>query len=203
MSPAAQQRLLRDPEQIRLLASPIRQELVDTLAALGGEADVAELAGHLGRPADGLYYHLRAMAAGGLVCEAPSLAGRGQRFRLVRIGTAPLRLAYDLGANGNSAELRQFARALLQMAGRDFDQALTQGDATVAGELRTLWASRNKGWLSPADLAEVNALLERLGELTSQPRSAGRDQLISLAFVLAPVRSQPRRRAARAADRRD
>lgn len=192
-------RAVRDPAQVRLLSSPVRQEMVDTLAALGGEAGVADLAEQLGRPADGLYYHLRALVAGGLV-EELSGGGAERRFRLAGEGGAPLRLVYDLGAEGNAAELRAFVSGLLQIAGRDFDNALEGGNAIVVGTGRELWASRNKGWLSPADVAEVNALLARLGELTSQPKAVGRDRLASLAFVLAPLDVRPKRRMSRKAD---
>lgn len=192
-------RAVCNPAQVRLLSSPVRQEMVDTLAALGGEAGVADLAEQLGRPADGLYYHLRALVAGGLV-EESSGGGAERRFRLAGEGSAPLRLVYDLGAKGNAAEVRDFVRGLLQIAGRDFDNALEGGDAVVVGTGRELWASRNKGWLSPADVAEVNALLARLGEITSQPKGAGRDRLASLAFVLAPLDVRPKRRMSRKTD---
>lgn len=186
-------RTIRNPAQVRLLSSGVRQEMVDTLAALGGEADVASLAEQLGRPADGLYYHLRALVAGGLVEELPSDSGE-RRFRLAGNGDGPLRLSYELGPNGNGVELRAFIHGLLQITGRDFEAALERSDAVVAGSGRTLWASRNKGWLSTADLAEVNALLARLGELTSQSKAEGREQLVSLAFVLAPNEARSKRR---------
>ncbi len=191
-------RLIRDPAQMRLLSSGVRQEMVDTLAALGGEAGVASLAEQLGRPADGLYYHLRALVAGRLVEELPSDGGE-RRFRLVGGGDGPLRLSYDLGPNGNAAELRTFIHGLLQIADRDFQAALGRSDTVVAGPARTLWASRNKGWLTAADVAEVNALLACLGELTSQPKADGREQLLSLAFVLSPTEARSKRRALRKA----
>jgi DNA-binding transcriptional ArsR family regulator len=190
-------RVISDPAQLRLLSSDVRQEMVDTLAALGGEAGVASLAEQLGRPADGLYYHLRALVAGGLVEELPTDAGE-RRFRLVGDG-GPLRLSYDLGPNGNAAELRAFAHRLVQIADRDFEAALGRSDTVVAGPARTLWASRNKGWLTAADVAEVNALLVRLGELTSQPKADGREQLVSFAFVLAPTEARAKRRGSRTA----
>jgi DNA-binding transcriptional ArsR family regulator len=190
-------RVIRDPAQLRLLSSGVRQEMVDTLAALSGEAGVASLAEQVGRPADGLYYHLRALVAGGLVEELPTDGGE-RRFRLVGDG-GPLRLSYDLGPNGNAAELRAFARGLLQIADRDFEAALGRSDTVVAGPARTLWASRNKGWLTAADVAEVNALLVRLGELTSQPKTDGREQLVSFAFVLAPTEARAKRRGPRTA----
>lgn len=201
MTHAGDHRAIAAPSQIRLLSSPVRQELVDTLVALDGEAGVAALAEQVGRPADGLYYHLRALVRGGLVQEVED-SGRGERrFRLAHGAPTPLRLAYDLGPDGNATELRAFARALLQIAEHDFGNALTNGDAVVAGSGRELWASRNKGWLSPDDLREVNGLLERLSELTSQVRAPGRERLASLAFVLAPVDVRPRRRPSHKADR--
>ena len=196
MSDRFDRRAIADPAQIRLLSSAVRQELVDTLAALGGEASVAALAEELGRPADGLYYHLRALVRGGLLREVPSDGGGERAYRFAGEGDAPLRLAYRLGAQGNQAELAIFARSLLQIAGRDFDEALHGENVTTEGPGRELWASRNKGWLSPADIAEVNALLERLSALTSQPKRPGRDRLMSCAFVLAPVSPRPKRRTA-------
>ena len=188
-------RAVADPAQIRLLSSPVRQELVDTLAALGGEASVAALAEQLGRPADGLYYHLRALVRGGLVREVAHTDGDQRRYRLAGEGGAPLRLAYDVGPQGNVEELGAFARGLLQIAGRDFEDALRTEGVAVDGPRRELWTSRNKGWLSLDDLAEVNALLERLSALTSQPKAPGRERLMSCAFVLAPVNPRPKRRS--------
>lgn len=187
-------RSIASPAQIRLLSSPVRQELVDTLAALGGEADVAALAEQMGRPADGLYYHVRALVAGGLVEAIAGNDGAERRYRLAGLGDGPLRLAYDLGPDGNAAELGIFARALLQVAGHDFETGLTSGTAIVDGEHRDLWIARNKGWLSAADLAEVNALLERLSALSSQPKTSDRDKLVSLIFALAPIDPRPKRR---------
>jgi len=185
---------LGDPALIRLLSSPMRQELMDTLAAIGGEASVATLADELGRPADGLYYHLRTLAAAGLICELPADASSDRRYRLTSRSGGPIRLAYDLRPEGNAGELRNFAHALLQIAERDFQDALGKVDAVVSGPKRELWASRNKGWLSASDLMEVNTLLERLSELTSQSKAEGKDRLVSLAFSLAPIDPRPKRR---------
>lgn len=190
-------RAISSPTHVRLLSSPVRQEIVDTLHILGGAADVATLAEQLGLPADGLYYHLRALLAGGLIEELTASDGSERRFRLAGDGTGPLRLAYDLGPNGNASELRSLVRSLQNIAYRDFETALTNEEVVVDGAGRELWASRNKGWLSSDDLTEVNALLERLSALTSQPKSDGREHLMSLAFVLAPINARPKRREQR------
>lgn len=184
---------IRDPAHIRLLASPVRQELVDTLASLGGEASVAELSEQLGRPADGLYYHLQLLAESELVREGEGAAGE-RIFRLAGSAGAPLRLAYDLADEQAAAALAAYAKGLAQVAERDFQAALKQPGVEVEGPARQLWAARNKGWLNAAELAEANALLERLCDLLSRPRDPSRDRPMSLAFVLAPAAVRGRRR---------
>ena len=194
--PAINFRAISDPERIKILASPARQELVDTLAAMGGQASAAALASQLGRHADGLYYHLRILCKAGLIQEFDGERGEERRYRLPGDHAAPLRLAYQTGPDGNTEALHKFARGLLQVACQDFEQALDMPDVVVDGAQRQLWAARNKAWLSAEELAEANVLLERLCELMSRPRAPGRDLLMSCAFVLAPVTPLPLRRKA-------
>ena len=54
---------LEDPEQLQAIASPPRQRLVAALEALG-PASVRELAAHLGRSPQSLYFHLRKLHLG-------------------------------------------------------------------------------------------------------------------------------------------
>jgi DNA-binding transcriptional ArsR family regulator len=191
--PRLNPRAIGDARRIRVLASPVRHELVDTLSALGGRASVAQLAVQLGRPADGLYYHLRVLQKSGLVEELAEEAGE-RIYRLVGTGKAPLRLAYDPAGRGNLSALSSYARGLLKVAQRDFESGLRTAGVVMQGERRQLWAARNKGWVSAAELEEVNRLLERLCELTSRPQEPGRDMLMSLAFVLSPCARRPKRR---------
>lgn len=193
--PPLDSRAIRDPVHIRLLASPVRQELADTLASLGGEAPVAALAEQLGRPADGLYYHLQLLAEAGLVEELQG-AGGERSFRLAGGGRGPLRLAYDLADDDARSALTSYVKGLAQIAESDFQAGMAVDRARVEGSPRQLWAARNKGWVSTAELEEANALLERLCELLSQPRDECRDQPMSLAFVLAPSVIKQRRRSA-------
>jgi DNA-binding transcriptional ArsR family regulator len=186
-------RQIDDPERIRVLASPVRHEIVDTLSALGGTATVAKLAEHLGRHADGLYYHLNLLKKARLVEELADDSGE-RAFRLAGSGKAPLRLAYRVERGGNASALETYSRGLLKVAQRDFLRALDQPGVAVSGKRRELWAARNKGWVTARDIEEVNELLERLCTLTSQKRDPGRDQLVSLAFILAPLEQKQKRR---------
>lgn len=181
-------------EQIALLASPIRIDIVDTLEALGGTVSVAELATELGRPADGLYYHLRQLAAGGLIEEEDAPDGR--RYRTCSCPGERLRLRYEPGDTPNAHAVARVAASQLRVSGRDFERALADPAAVVEGPLRTLWASRTTGWVDARDLAEINDLLTRLSDLVQRPRGDRAGQLIALSWVLAPLAVRPARRGA-------
>lgn len=90
--------------------------------------------------------------------------------------------------------MSQVAAALMRTAERDFPHALHEGRGVGTGETRDLWISRIKGWASAKELREINKLLNRLSAILHRPRSDDHDQLISLAWVLAPLTDQPLRR---------
>lgn len=182
---------IADRKSIEVLASPVRQEIVDTMAALQGEASVAQLAAELGRHADGLYYHLKLLVKAGLIEALAKGESDEQRYRLAGGGNVPLRLAYT---EDNAPALRKFVHGLVQVAEEDFNAALELGGVAMGGEARQLWAARNKCWLSHDELVKVNALLEQLCSIMSQPRTPERDQLVSCAFVLAPLAALEKRR---------
>lgn len=187
--------LVEDAGEIDLLASPTRIEIVDTLEAFGSAVSVAELAAALGRPADGLYYHLRQLADGGLIEEQAAPDGRRYRLR-TRKGNR-LRLRYKPGATANADAVGRVAASVLRVAGRDFARALADPDSVVEGPRRELWAARGKGWVDAADLAEINRLLGRLMERVQRPaHERPRGKLIALSWVLAPVEAKPARRGA-------
>src|SRR5215467_3085498 len=124
-------RPIENAAEIELLASPARIELIDTLEALGGEASVAELAAQLGRPADGLYYHLRQLAEGGLLVETSTPEGR--RYRTPH--GEHLRLHYRPGRNANAEAVDAVAASVLRVAGRDFKRAIANPHAAAEGAL--------------------------------------------------------------------
>lgn len=188
--------LLETADEIELLASPTRIEIVDTLEALGSAVSVAELAVQLGRPADGLYYHLRQLAAGGLIEQEDAADGRRYRSR-TRAGDR-LRLRYRPGATANAKAVERVAASVLRVAGRDFARAIADGRSVVEGPRRELWAARGKGWVDQADLTEINRHLTCLMNLLQQPRKRRGGRLIALSWVLAPIDAKPARRDAAA-----
>lgn len=71
-------------EQLRALAHPLRLELMDRIGRRG-TARAADLAADLDIPANSVSYHLRILARGGVIVEAPE-AARDRRDRVWKLG---------------------------------------------------------------------------------------------------------------------
>jgi hypothetical protein len=195
--------LLEDDTALTALISTVRQEIVDTIESIGGDAAIADIAAQLGRPADGIYYHVRRLVDSGVLREGADPGdGRGRRYRTAAQRGKRVRLKYGRGTRADNAIVAKVVGGLLRTAARDFGKGLRGGSAIGQGSLRDLWASRLKGWVADDDLREINRLLTRLSELLQQPRDPRRDRMVSLAWILAPIDDRPLRRPSVSAARR-
>jgi DNA-binding transcriptional ArsR family regulator len=194
--PARALHAVREARQIEVLASGVRQELVDALQTLG-PCSIAELGAHLGRANDSVYHHVRLLARAGLVVE------RGTRRSGARdeaLYDVPGRLALDVEPR-TARERRTLLRLVssaLRLAERELRAALEGGAAVFRrGPARNAWGARSKGWLTRAELAAVRAHLEAVNALVSDARPRRGARLCSLTFVLTPSLPSPRAAPAR------
>ena len=176
--------IIRSKRQMRALAAPTRQEIVDVLPRMG-TVSVAELATALGRPADSLYHHLRILKRAGLVRNAGSRWLEGRRESLFRAVAPEMSLRYELGKKGNGRQINAIIAAMLRLGIRDFSNSFETTDASVSGPNRELWALRKTGWLSRAQIAEVNRYIEKLMHVMAAPSRNGR--LYAVTIVLTPL----------------
>lgn len=82
---------LMTSRQLKALSHPVRRRIIDLLSG-GGPARAADLAPRLGAPANQVSFHLRTLAAAGLIEEAPEEA-RDRRDRVWRVGAQGYRVA--------------------------------------------------------------------------------------------------------------
>jgi DNA-binding transcriptional ArsR family regulator len=187
---------IRDLQQIRALASPMRQAIVDTLEAMG-PCSVAELAELLDTPADGLYYHLRILKARRLVAEATE-RGPACVQAVSDPGDPPMRVRYDPASRANAAAVTRLVGSMLREALRSFRRAFRPG-AVVEGPRRSLWAGRRTAWLTGEELEEVNARIEALVGYLAERRAWSADgRLYAFTFAVSPFGDGRRRRQASA-----
>src|SRR5947209_17163354 len=117
------------------LAAAARQEIVDVLEQMG-TVSVAELADALGRPADALYFHLRALVRVGLVRKAGSRARIGGTEALYRTARPALQLRYEPRDAGNRRAVSRIVASMLRLANRDFQRSFHHGQLVVSGARR-------------------------------------------------------------------
>jgi hypothetical protein len=195
--------VITDLAQIRGLASPIRQEIVDAVTAMG-PVSVATLARSLGRAPNALYFHIQKLERLGLLvrCEETAIGtppqsrsratraatGRGRPSTSYDVPGRPMMLAYQPGQSRTRAPMGKLVRSMLSSAGRSFVRAYRPDVAVVDGPDRNLWASRSKRMLSPRELRQVNTHLRALVAILNQPKPAsrGKGRLVELTFVLTP-----------------
>ena len=165
---------------------------MDAVAAIG-PCTVAELAAALGRPADGLYYHIKALLDVRLLAE---VRGEGDGRPELRIDVAhrAFFLEYRPANRANKAAVFRVIGAMVRSAERMFRRAFHPDIAVVKGPRRNLWASRSRGSLSAAELVELNDLLDQVNALMQSGRRDGGSpggeaerSLYELTYVLAPV----------------
>ena len=179
MNPSPPTEPLRlDLAQLRALAVPSCAEVFRALVRLG-PASVREIAEGLGRPADGLYYHIRRLRKVELIREAGRRPTATRPELLYEVVSS--RIATDPNAKSKAyteARLKMWEGALKQF-GRRLRGAELEG--RPGGGLRNHLVR-----LSDEDVVELQVLMERVDSfLTSRPLTEG-GRLVHIVLALAP-----------------
>lgn len=180
---AAGEAPIADRAQIRALAAPARQEIVDALETAGASS-VAAIAALLGRPADALYHHLRRLVRVGLVRETGRARQGRHVFARYDLTRRPMRISYEPPVR--SADLAAVFGAAQRLAWRDFRRTLIAGDGVRSGPRRTLWGARVTGWATPQTLKRINQILGELLVIVRSSSPEPRAVPISVSFLLSP-----------------
>jgi len=179
---------IKEPAQIRALESPMRQEIVDAITAIG-PCSITELAAYLGRAADSLYFHVKKLVKVRLVQEVEK---RKEGRHEWAIYAMPGRVARIVYSDAVSKSIRKVVAGAVRLSLREFNAATLQKTARTSGPTRYLWGGRTKGWLSAADLAEVNRLLVQLHQIMYRSEPGPGRAVHSFAWIVAPAQVRNR-----------
>ena len=184
-------RTISEPAQLQVLASPLRQEILDLLARTG-DAQVSEIAALLGRPADSLYYHLRELTRVGLVVSSRARANGRRGEMLFRAAHREPTLRHDVSPRGNTPAVASIVGSMLRLGIRDFRNASASAEVCTHGPRRELWALRVTGWLDADQIAGINRRIHDLKDAVARPRSRGK--LYAITILLTPLTHRTRRK---------
>jgi hypothetical protein len=177
---------ISERKQLAALASPLRQEIVDTLAATG-PSTIARLAGELGLRPDRLYFHVRMLQRVGLLVTRGTVGEGRAAAAVYDVPGSPVRIRRECLDIARSRAIQRIHEGVVRLARRDLKRAARAPGVSQEGPARTLSAGRFLGWLSPEQLAELNALSDRVAALMREARPRPGAQPISYMFVMTPV----------------
>jgi len=173
------------PEHLKALASPIRHDIVDRLAAMG-PLSVRDLARVLGRKPTAIYRHLVTLEKLGLVRATATSGARGRPAMVYRTVAPLARLARPPRIKGNRAPMVKIANAMARQAAREYAGAFQAEMGIGDGPKRNHAFFELITSPSPKKLARINALLDDLAQLMWTPdENPGRP--IRVTWFLSPA----------------
>lgn len=185
----APRRLVVDrPDQLAALTSPVRVQLLE-LFGLWGPCAVTDIAPHLDRAPDSLYYHVRKLVQVGLL-ELSGERRAAHRFEALYRLTAD---EFEIPRKAKGPKARALTHkaidAVLRLAGRELKSALEDDDAEDEGAARTLYGRRLRARLNKTALRELNRHVTAIEQLflkaaRKPPRA---NHTVAVTLVMSPV----------------
>lgn len=183
---------IKSPDQIDAITSPGREDIIDTVGQIG-PCSISQLARALGRPRNGLYYGVRALRDCGLLIENHQSVAGAKTTAVYDVAARPMTVNFSVDTQQQRAAVNRLAEARLKQAIKGVRRASAANDLVTAGPARNFQTTRVKGWLSEADIVEVNQLLEQIVNKLSRRGTAG-DRAFDLTFALYPTSPKPKGR---------
>lgn len=184
-APTPKQLLLRDAAQIEMLASPVRAELLLTLANQGAMS-AQQVATHLGRDARSLHYHLRKLVDAGLIrqCGKQSVGPRSEalfeavatQFRVDRSATSPT----------IRAAMLKSVRTGLRLAEREYEAGLGDSAYATGDRREQLEFMQQDVRLPKAQIKAVRQLLDEARRLAREHHNPDRGEWVTFTTVITP-----------------
>lgn len=142
------------PDQLRALASPVRQRVMAGFEALG-RCTVRELADHLGMTPESLYYHVRGLVRVGLVVDAGKQPTDRRQAQLYELVSRDFEVRIDGATDEYRKAYADMGGALLRWADRAHRASLSD-DVRQSGEGRQRTLMQFHPRLTDEAVAELN-----------------------------------------------
>ena len=186
---------IETPEHFDAIGSPVRLSIIEFFRSRG-PMPVAELAQVMGRPADGLYHHLKKLLAIGIVREVGTQQTGRQIERVFDIAANRLQVAED------TERLVKVWRLISSHAERNLASAIDTGGLRFRGDDPNVSMRVETARLDATARAEVFEHLNAIRAVFDRARAAPSGDQASFTFMFTPtVSSTDRSENARVSQR--
>ncbi|MHC4975682.1 MAG: hypothetical protein ACYTF7_03640 [Planctomycetota bacterium] len=177
---------IEDPEQLRVLAVPSRLRVMTAFGSLG-TATVNDVASHVGRSAESLYFHVRALEECGLLLEAGERVSGGRSERLYRPVAEKIRIAGDITEEGYRGALSSMCGAIARASEREYSRSLESDRARLLGAGRNLAMYHYHVHLKGRDRQRLLRMLEEINTFIIEHNDPANGELYSYGAIFSPV----------------
>jgi DNA-binding transcriptional ArsR family regulator len=174
---------IRDPVTINALADPTRYAILSAIA-WGGARTVREVAERIGRRPGSLYRHFDVLEGLGLITRVGTI-GTARRDARLYEADAGMRFVYDAADPEVVEAINNLVASAARNASRAFARSSRSG-AVTRGPRRDTHLATQSGWLTDAELATFNSMLDETHAfLLSRDRRPG-TRLVESTTIVAP-----------------
>jgi predicted transcriptional regulator len=173
-------------DQLEILASAVRLDILDRLAAMG-PMSVKELAASTGKKTTPIYHHLEQMEQVGLIRRTSASGTRGRPAAVYQAAGKVMRLARAPLAPANRQPMSKIGRIVASQAAKDYARGFKSKHWQTEGPARNHWHFRCITRPSTARLAKINELLDELAVLIWTPDPSPGPLSMSVAWFLSPL----------------
>ena len=185
--------VIRDPEKVRALRTPLRQQILEALVRLG-RCSVKDLAVETGRAPGALYYHIHDLVDVGLINETGKRRA-GKRLESIYEPVAE-RIVLDRAERSRPfvEALADLHRSTLRSAEREILRALDPGRTADVPPGESVSLLRVTARLRPRARAQAQTMLRELAKFIGENDDPSADETYSLTAALVRLASPSRRR---------
>ena len=177
---------IEDIEQLRAVASPLRQEIFEVLQEYG-KCSIKEIAEHVGQSSESLYYHVHKLRQAGIIRQSGKRRARTRKEQTYELTYRRAEARYNLDSKDSTKVLANAAASMLRLTTRDINNALTNKLPSRNERSRDLAISRIKARLTIKEAQIVKRYMQDAEAIFRRARSAQRGKRYALTWVLTPI----------------
>ncbi len=181
--------VIRDPEQLATVASPVRHQILRTMSAIG-PCSIKELGGRLGRSPESLYYHVKALETVGLLfVKEKRVVGR-RHEAIYDVIAKSILTDPTLASKDYIDAMKDTTSPLLRLADRQVQSALDHQRETGSQRHKALRIQQVNARLSKSAMNELNRRLDDVLQFVHENDQEDIDSMISVTLAVAPLLSK-------------
>ena len=182
--------VIYDPQEMWVLSSPIRVEVLGAICAIGSSS-VADIAEYTGRSRTSLYPHIEQLLEAGLILEGENRLSGKRYEQLYEPIARAVGTKHQWDDPDNVAYHQAYGNAVGRLMARMHERATADPKAVIRGETRDTHAGYYTAWVDDEALKEINKHIEAIRKITIESRPDESRRLVNIGIIMSNDQRKP------------